>query len=353
VVETTEGSRFPFTLRSTGPDDEPAVLELLQLTLGEKGTTRKTSEYWHWKHVANPFGASFAVCAVEPEALRLAGLRTMMRWTFVGSGGAYAAARAVDTATHPDYQRRGIFSALTRFAIEELRSGGSAFIFNTPNRNSLPGYLKMGWRVVERWPVHVRPVRPLRTLLAALLGRREAAPPDPGAVGLQEWARFREDRAGEIEEVVRLHERDRARVGYRTDRSLRYLDWRYGSHPDARYGVHSLVGSDGRLEAFLVARPTRGVRGLRALVLTELFARDAAPATIRRLLRTALRQVGGDYWLAHSAGGTLERRALARSGFFPAPGRGYTWTAFPLNPSRPDPTLAGSWDLTLGELEIF
>jgi GNAT superfamily N-acetyltransferase len=347
--------RFPFLLRSVLPSDEPAILELLRLTLGEKTTTRKTGEYWRWKHVLNPFGASYSVCAEEPVSHDLAGLRILMPWRFLDDDGtAYRAARPVDTATHPSYQRRGIFSALTRYTIRELKHEGVAFFFNTPNANSLPGNLKMGWRVVARWPVHARPVNPLRTAWKALSGKgRQAGVPDLAACGLTEWGRFRGEHSAALEDLVGANERKRIRTGYRTRRDLAYLDWRYGAHPDIRYGVHATFDRSGRLDGVLVVRPTRGARGLAAMVVTELFSTSPAADGYRRLMGSALRRVPCDYWTAHFSEGTEEHRALRRLGFFRAPGRGYTWVALPLNEVRRDPAEPGSWDLTLGELEIF
>ncbi|HEU5209581.1 MAG TPA: hypothetical protein VFU06_09230, partial [Longimicrobiales bacterium] len=168
-----------------------------------------------------------------------------------------------------------------------------------------------------------------------------------------EWPEFIGRYAAEIDEVVQAHEQSRLRVGYRTIRDLHYLDWRYGSHPDVRYGVHALAGDSGRLDGFLVARSARGARGLTALVLTEVFVREPSTRSLRRLLRSAMRASGGDYWMAHARKGTLEHAALRRSGFVHAPGRGYTWTALPLRDDIPDPTRPDAWDLTLGEMEIF
>jgi GNAT superfamily N-acetyltransferase len=59
----------------------------------------------------------------------------------------------------PDYQGRGIFTRLTLHAIDELAREGVAFVFNTPNDQSRPGYLKMGWEVVGQLPTLVRPTR--------------------------------------------------------------------------------------------------------------------------------------------------------------------------------------------------
>jgi GNAT superfamily N-acetyltransferase len=66
------------------------------------------------------------------------------------------AVRAVDTATHPDWQGRGIFSRLTLGALDDLRDDGVDCVFNTPNDKSRPGYLKMGWQQVGKVPVSVR-----------------------------------------------------------------------------------------------------------------------------------------------------------------------------------------------------
>ena len=69
------------------------------------------------------------------------------------------AVRAVDTATDPEFQGRGIFTRLTLEALDELAADGVDFVFNTPNARSRPGYLKMGWQVVGRLAAAVRPTR--------------------------------------------------------------------------------------------------------------------------------------------------------------------------------------------------
>ena len=63
----------------------------------------------------------------------------------------------MDTATHPDFQRRGIFSRLTEAAVEAARDDGVDLVFNTPNEKSGAGYLKMGWQEVGPIGVMVRP----------------------------------------------------------------------------------------------------------------------------------------------------------------------------------------------------
>src|SRR5690606_25693858 len=128
-------------------DDEGAVLGLIEAALGRRPDPRNAA-FFAWKHRENAFGASPAWVAVDGD--RVVGFRTLMRWEFDTPEGPVRAVRAVDTATHPDHQGRGIFSALTRRAVEELQNDGVGFVFNTPNDKSRPGYLKMGWREVGR-----------------------------------------------------------------------------------------------------------------------------------------------------------------------------------------------------------
>jgi hypothetical protein len=105
-----------------------------------------TVDYLVWKHVQNPAGKSFVLIAEEDS--RLVGLRIFMLWDFHINGRAYKALRPVDTAVHKDYQGKGLFKKLTLQGLDMMK-GNFDFIFNTPNNNSLPGYLKMGWTKID------------------------------------------------------------------------------------------------------------------------------------------------------------------------------------------------------------
>lgn len=355
-LASTGAAPAPYLIRPCSRKDEPALLELVRGAFGEPPGGQKTTAFWRWKHVESPFGPSYALCAIDAPTGTIAALRVLMRWTLRAPDGRLGwPVRAVDTATHPDHRRRGLFSELTRFAIQDLANQGVPFVFNTPNRNSLPGYLKMGWQVVARWPVYVRPVR-WRNIIRHLAGSRASVPDEThlisGGAGLLPWNAFRERYGSAVEQVIEAHEMGRRQVGYRTERTLEYLDWRYGAHPHLEYYVHALA-NDGKLEGFLILRRALGISGLQALLITELFVRRPSVLSVAWLLRSLVRQGSCDYLSGHAAAGTLERKAFFQMGFLPAPGRGSTFVARPLNAVSPDPTRRRSWDLTLGELEIF
>lgn len=132
-------------IRKALESDIPQIIQLLKISLGES-MIPKSEELWTWKHRNNPFGQSPVLVAEEDG--QLIGVRAFLRWEYQIEGRSYKACRAVDTATHPDFQGKGIFKKLTLAMIEEIHKEGVDFIFNTPNSKSTPGYLKMGW---EKW----------------------------------------------------------------------------------------------------------------------------------------------------------------------------------------------------------
>ncbi len=141
------------TIRPPIDHDIPTIVELLKLSLGES-LMPKSEAFWRWKHIDNPFGRSPVLLAFENN--ELIGVRAFMRWEWKCGDKIYKAVRAVDTVTHPSHQGKGIFKRLTLELAEQCKSEGVDFIFNTPNKSSQPGYLKMGWRSIGRMPIQLK-----------------------------------------------------------------------------------------------------------------------------------------------------------------------------------------------------
>ena len=160
-------------IRPATAADREAIVALLGASLGWGDDDRYRALY-AWKHETNPFGPSPAW--VVDDGGDVVAVRLFMRWEFCRGGRRLRAVRAVDTATHPSHQGKGLFTALTLHALEACRADGVDFVFNTPNEQSRPGYLKMGWREVGRLPAAMRAdARP------ATWPRWRAAGPRPNA----------------------------------------------------------------------------------------------------------------------------------------------------------------------------
>ncbi len=334
------------TVREFEDADEAPVLALLNLTLGVGRAFERTPAFFRWKHIENPFGRSLMLLAAKDE---IVGLRAFLRWQFRIGEMTVPAVRAVDTATHPRYQRMGIFSRLTTACLERAQADGVQFVFNTPNQYSMPGYLKLGWSYVGRTTVMVRPLRPLR-MLRSLFTRQVGMSLDtePG----DDRLRSVEDMLAAPEAVSELVAQDDAALisGIRTARSVEYFRWRYGRGPSLRYGAH-WVG-DGSLRSAVIYRVTTR-RGLRELMICEFLLTDVRAG--KRVVRELLAAARADYAVAHCAWATPHRRALASLGFVPVPRRGPHFTVRPLGQDDPErnPRNPASWRLSLGDLEVF
>lgn len=300
--------------------DIDQVLDLMRLSLGETSLLQRTPDLFRWKHISNPFGRSIAL--VAEEAGRIVGLRTFMRWELdTPSGDRLRCVRAVDTATHPDFQRRGIFRRLTEEALEIAQDDRVDLVFNTPNSSSKPGYIKMGWSEVGRIGAMVRPSRFLLT---------RGVEGDSPELYLKQVAPI---------DVATLE--DRRSDGLRTPRSKEYLSWRFASHPKARYLSATKDG------ATAVLRPH--IRnGRREIVVADLFG-DPANA-----LDAALRVKRFAYMATWFNEGAPERGAAIRRWFLPVPGlAALSLVMKPLTDLPPSYQSLAAWDFAVSDLELL
>jgi GNAT superfamily N-acetyltransferase len=117
------------------------IISLLKISLGE-ALMPKSEAYFIWKHFKNPFGKSLILLAKENG--KIIGIRAFMLWSWINVETIVTSVRAVDTATHPDYQGKGVFKKLTLEAVKKSIDEKFSFVFNTPNPISMIGYLKIG-----------------------------------------------------------------------------------------------------------------------------------------------------------------------------------------------------------------
>lgn len=332
-------SRILTTIRPYRDEDEADVLDLIVTAMGPGPLGGRTREFFAWKHLDNPFGRSLLLVA-EHEG-RIVGLRAFMRWTFRLGDRLVPAVRAVDTATHPDYQGQGIFSRLTLAALDELQHG-ARFVYNTPNQKSRPGYLKMGWEVVGDLPVRVRVRRPIR-LIKGLRELKEGANASAQPrVDAPTAAESLADK-GAVNSLVRSSRHSKLLV---TAHSAETLMWRYGRAPQLDYRA---VGDLREGLALIRVRP-RG--SLWETTIAELLVPDDDPVAIREVLRRVVQAAPVDHLTCLLPPDKPAARSAARAGFFRSP-LGMTLTARVLQDSPIDPLDMNSWSLALGDVEVF
>ena len=301
-------------IRPATDGDLPAILQLMSDSLG--GALPRSEAFFRWKHIDNPFGRSLMLVAEDEQGL--VGLRCFMRWRFRAGDRVVHAVRPVDTATHPRFRRRGLFTRLTRQLLGTLADEGVDLVFNTPNEKSRPGYLKMGWQSVG--------VVPLWARTGGFLQPWRRPVPEGGLV----LAGVPDDRL-------------------QTERGGDYLGWRYGRAPGLSYQV---VGD--RRGGVVLRHRERNGRSECAVVEVCAPRRRDVPR-VAALLGRAVAGTDSHYALAVASTDTREAAVLALAGFLPVGARGPHLVARAVEDSLPVPkvfSLAG-WRVQAGDLEVF
>jgi hypothetical protein len=332
-------ARPPVQARAFTPQDEAAVLQVLQAAFGRwpRGIANVSpSEFFHWKHMAGPLGSSTALVA-EIHG-RVIGVAAYMPWRFRACGRVLKAMRGVDFAVDPAYQRSGASMAIRAAA---TFPSDFAFIWSNPNAQSHVGGLKSGRHHVGGLP---RFLRPRRHLLGALAPSRRAS--------LRTSARLPEVHAETVSELLS----DQARVSslatepgsldrLATVKDRDYLSWRYG-----RFAEYRAISTDAGDErgGTAIFRLRRHGRFWVSHVCELLVGRDQ-PGTVRELLKQVERAAPADFISCNFA----SRHHAARHGFLQQRGRTALMT-YPLHGDvAPDPAHRDSWTLSLGDLELL
>jgi GNAT superfamily N-acetyltransferase len=280
-----------------------------------------------------PFGSSTMYVAAADGLV--VGFEARLPWRFGAGDEVLLASRGTDLAVDRSHRGRGISMALRRAAVFAPEV---AFTWSNPNRESLPGSLRFGRRLVGAVPRFVRPGGTPRGTIRRAVGHEFAAaaqlPIDaPSARSV-------------LADGLPLSPRHAGRADrrLRTVRDGEYLRWRY-TFEDYR-AVHS-EGSRGG-EGIAIFRARRWGR-LWGLDVCELIVEGDDPGLTRTLLRRVRESASADFVRCSFP----SRVAAARHGFAQYPGRTTLMTTPLRERLSPDPTRMSSWALTGGDLELL
>ncbi len=311
-------------IRESKPGDIPQIVEVLKASLGET-SSKKTEEVWMYKHVENPFGRSLVLVAVEND--NIIGVRAFMRWQWQLGEQVFSTFRAVDTATHPEHQGKGVFRKLTLNALEVAKEQGDDFIFNTPNTQSLPGYLKMGWEEVDKLKIRIIPANPLNWLNVKQTGHYEITNNSSDTQFAELISKYNNLKAVENKLF--------------TLKSPEYLLWRYENNPLQKYEVNGD-------EDFYLAGYIKEHKYFKELRIVEhIYTDDSGLQKINEVVKKISRKFGAQI-ITISAGLNL---GIGFSGNY---GPVLTLRDVNLDLNLKQELLQlNNWSYTLGDLELF
>lgn len=166
-----------------------------------------TEEWLRWKYLTyKGVRNSIFLCAIDRQTDRVVGTRGFMPFFFRDSSEQELLAfQSADTSVLEDYRGRGLFKELNQEALMIARDHGGSFVFNFPNDNSLPGYLKMGWH---------QDTALIRMVRLPLLSKSD----------MRRWNSY-----ASMPKLL-------------IDKSQEYLDWRFSNNPVWQYRFTTLEG---------------------------------------------------------------------------------------------------------------
>lgn len=247
-------------IREYQEGDEAAILSLLKLVLrqslnrDEELMSWVNPQYWNWMFKNNPAGNPIIVLA--EVAKKLVGHYALVPMRMLIKGKERTGTLAMNMVIHPDYQGRGIFSALVDKAAYKARTQDMPVTFVFPNVNSRPVLVeKLGWLVPCSMTTLFRPLKAVKILRRQIRNRNLKN--ILLGVGLlvvsRVFCRSKKVVSGKvsIEQCSSFYKRfnDFAETasqayGIITIRDGKYLTWRYMDNPIDTYTIYTAEEGD-------------------------------------------------------------------------------------------------------------
>lgn len=112
------------------------------------GTSKYTPEYLKWQYADNPDGKAVGFDAWDGD--RLAAHYVCVPARAHVAGKQVLVLLSLNTATHPDYQGKGLFTKLAAMTYDAGAEQGYDAVYGVANANSTPGFIrKLGFQLVR------------------------------------------------------------------------------------------------------------------------------------------------------------------------------------------------------------
>lgn len=215
------------TVRLANSTDKSSVLNLLNegfKTQQKAVSTTRDDNFWNWKYRDSVFGNAVLHIIESEDEILASG--TLWPFEFVYKGQVLKAFQPCDTIVVEKARGKGFFRKMNEARIAYSKEEGVDFIFNFPNQNSLPGYLKMGWRFVGKLQWYIKVLKPFLFLQSFYLKKQSKRI----KVGSNYTFTIQK-----IKKALKSYDVSKDLVTINS--SEKYYQYRYGSHPTREYGI--------------------------------------------------------------------------------------------------------------------
>jgi len=253
-----------WVIRAYREGDEGGIFELWKAVHPEETyVSEDWMKWWHWKYQENPAGKAriwladhsgkiVGQYAIVPVAMKI-GCENVV------------CAQSVDTMTHPDYRRQGMFETLAKAVYAEAEKEDTHIVYGFPNQFSYSGFLNnLNWFDIAPARIIFKPLSWQNALKAEIKNRvllkisaiggnladimffRPKKSPVIEGLSITQTSRF-------DERVNHLWARVSGQHRIMVIRDNNYLNWRYVTAPGLEYTVY-LAEKNGEILGYIVLR---------------------------------------------------------------------------------------------------
>jgi len=240
-------------VREYSPADFEGLSELFTIVFGAS----RPLAHSLWKFRDNPAGPGIGVLAVDSG--RIVGQYMLMPALLRLGRDVVLGAQSLDTMTHPDYRKQGMFIRLARACYELAAEKGVKALYGFPNAESYWGFVRrLNWDHVTDVPCWIRFIRPgtltsvpdvLKPLGA--LGLRARARLLPKGNGSPHGIVIRSERPSQSDLEVLLEDWRNSEGSCKVERSVEWYGWRFAATSQVNY-VWATAYRDGRALSWAV-----------------------------------------------------------------------------------------------------
>lgn len=277
-------------------EEKEKLLDLFRASFGNS----MSAEHWDWKYLQNPLNLPEPEVIVAVENGKIVGARPFLLAEMWLGNEKVKTAQHCDTMVHPDYQGRGIFNQMGKFAIQCLKDNGYALSYGFPNPKSRPGFLKQGYRIVAETEDMFRVANPKR-VLSNKLGNKMLA----GGLGsfYDMLLNTKTKKSAPVSDLFQVEVSDkftndlkdvddlRDKSGINLVRSESFLRWRFDRHPNNSYR-YVTAKRDGKLWGYAVISVQQRPNGLLYGLIVDYLVKNKDLACFRVLIDGCIDELG-------------------------------------------------------------
>lgn len=158
-IQQTRIASEEYSVRWYEPADRDGILSLFETQWGQ----RPSVDWFDWKFEDDPYLAHVPINLAESDG-QIVGVQAYVPCRLRWRDGSFLALKPADAVVHPDHRRQGLYTRITRAAIERYVDGEPTLFFNFPNAASLGAQEKLGWSAVDVMATYYRLQRPTELL---------------------------------------------------------------------------------------------------------------------------------------------------------------------------------------------